>query len=381
MNITPFYAAYSDLRVRLAPFRTKTDFETVKTVANIDALMGRAQSIDAGADPGGRFGWAVGHNVENLMERAERYTSALERGEYPLRGMFCEPGMAFIDHSFVEKDGVMHVFYIRGHVGYEWDTRFADTFGHATSTDLVHWDIHPPCLTATRGGPDDYQVWAPGVTEKDGVYYMYYTGVNIHVAQTICLATSRDLFTWEKYEGNPVVLPGEWGAWRVDAWSDCRDSMVFLDDDGTAYMYYCTARKTPAGGMEPALGIASSRDMIHWQDEGAYAFDICDVALESPFVLKKDGKYYLFYTNCSHGTSYAVSDSPITGWKSLGMLLEPKVPPLCPANVPSCAEVFCYKGAWYISCAERQPGCEQYLEIFELEWLEDGTVKVGERVE
>lgn len=381
MNITPFYAAYSDLRVRLAPFRTKTDFETVKTVANIDALMGRAQSIDAGADPGGRFGWAVGHNVENLMERAERYTSALERGEYPLRGMFCEPGMAFIDHSFVEKDGVMHVFYIRGHVGYEWDTRFADTFGHATSTDLVHWDIHPPCLTATRGGPDDYQVWAPGVTEKDGVYYMYYTGVNIHVAQTICLATSRDLFTWEKYEGNPVVLPGEWGAWRVDAWSDCRDSMVFLDDDGTAYMYYCTARKTPAGGMEPALGIASSRDMINWRDEGAYSFDICDITLESPFVLKKDGKYYLFYTNCGHGTSYAVSDSPITGWKSLGMLLEPKVPPLCPANVPSCAEVFCYKGNWYISCAERQPGCEQYLEIFELEWLEDGTVKVGERVE
>ena len=381
MNITPFYAAYSDLRVRLAPFRTKTDFETVKTVANIDALMGRAQSIDAGADPGGRFGWAVGHNVENLMERAERYTSALERGEYPLRGMFCEPGMAFIDHSFVEKDGVMHVFYIRGHVGYEWDTRFADTFGHATSTDLVHWDIHPPCLTATRGGPDDYQVWAPGVTEKDGVYYMYYTGVNIHVAQTICLATSRDLFTWEKYEGNPVVLPGEWGAWRVDAWSDCRDSMVFLDDDGTAYMYYCTARKTPAGGMEPALGIASSRDMINWRDEGAYTFDICDVALESPFVLKKDGKYYLFYTNCSHGTSYAVSDSPITGWKSLGMLLEPKVAPLCPANVPSCAEVFCYKGNWYISCAERQPGCEQYLEIFELEWLEDGTVKVGKRLE
>ena len=381
MNITPFYAAYSDLRVRLAPFRTKTDFETVKTVANIDALMGRAQSIDAGADPGGRFGWAVGHNVENLMERAERYTSALERGEYPLRGMFCEPGMAFIDHSFVEKDGVMHVFYIRGHVGYEWDTRFADTFGHATSTDLVHWDIHPPCLTATRGGPDDYQVWAPGVTEKDGVYYMYYTGVNIQVAQTICLATSRDLFTWEKYEGNPVVLPGEWGAWRVDAWSDCRDSMVFLDDDGTAYMYYCTARKTPAGGMEPALGIASSRDMINWRDEGAYAFDICDVALESPFVLKKDGKYYLFYTNCGHGTSYAVSDTPITGWKSLGMLLEPKVAPLCPANVPSCAEVFCYKGAWYISCAERQPGCEQYLEIFELEWLEDGTVKVGKRLE
>lgn len=381
MNITPFYAAYCDLRARVAPFRLRTDFETVKTVAVIDELLNRADTISAGAYAGGRFGWATGHNVENLLGRAERYTAALEKGEYPLRGMFCEPGMSLIDHSFVEKDGVMHVFYNRGYIGFEWDTRFVDTIGHASSTDLVHWDIHPPCLCTTRGGVDSYQVWAPGVTEKDGVYYMYYTGVNLHVAQAICLATSRDLFTWEKYGENPVVLPGAWGAWREDAWSDCRDSMVFTDDDGTAYMYYCTAKRTEDGGMRTALGIASSRDMVRWQDEGAYCFDICDITLESPFVLKKDGKYYLFYTNCGHGTSYAVSDSPISGWKSLGMLLEPKVPPLCPANVPSCAEVFCYKGAWYISCAERQPGCEQYLEIFELYWQEDGTVKIGKRLE
>ena len=231
MSLSPFYLTYADLRARVAPFRMRTDFETRKTVANIDALMGRAQEIDAGAFPGGRFGEAAGHNVQNLMERATRYTEALERGEFPLRGMFCEPGMALIDHSFVEKDGVMHVFYIRGHVGYEWDTRFADTFGHAPSTDLVHWEIQPPCLTVTHGGMDGYQVWAPGVTEKDGVYYMYYTGVNLDVAQSICLATSRDLYTWEKYEGNPVLLPGAWGAWREDAWSDCRDSMVFVDDE------------------------------------------------------------------------------------------------------------------------------------------------------
>ena len=381
MSLSPFYLAYADLRARIAPFRLRTDFETVKTVAAIDALMGRAQDIDAGIHTGGRFGWAVGHTVENFMARAERYTAALERGEFPLRGMFCEPGRSFIDHSFVEKDGVMHVFYIRGYVGYEWDTRFCDTFGHATSTDLVHWEIQPPCLCTTRGGVDCYQVWAPGIAKKNGVYYMYYTGVNLNVAQSICLATSRDLYTWAKHGENPGVLPGKWGAWTPDAWSDCRDAMVFCDDDGTAYMYYCTAKKTEDGGMRTALGIASSRDMLRWQDEGAYCFDICDVTLESPFVLKKGGKYYLFYTNCGHGTSYAVSESPITGWQSLGMLLEPKAPPLCPANVPSCAEVFCYNGAWYISCAERQPGCEQYLEIFELEWLDDGTVKVGKRLE
>ena len=151
---------------------------------------------------------------------------------------------------------------------------------------------------------------------------MYYTGVNIHIAQTICLATSDDLFTWKKHPKNPVVLPGDWTEWREDRWSDCRDSMVFVDDDGTAYMYYCTSRKKADGGFETALGIASSTDMVNWQDRGAYHFDICDITLESPFVLKRDGRYYLFYTNCGYGTAYAVSDNPVDGWQSLGMLNE-----------------------------------------------------------
>ena len=29
----------------------------------------------------------------------------------------------------------------------------------------------------------------------------------------------------------------------------------------------------------------------------------------------------MFYTNCNYGTAYAVSDDPVKGWKSLGMVL------------------------------------------------------------
>ena len=83
MSLSPFYLAYADLRARIAPFHLRTDFETRKTVANIDALLNRARELDAGAKPSARFGWAVGHTVENFMERAERYIAALEKGEYP----------------------------------------------------------------------------------------------------------------------------------------------------------------------------------------------------------------------------------------------------------------------------------------------------------
>lgn len=379
MELDDFKKQYFTLKSRLAPFRLKDDFETRKTVANIDVLADRADVVHDGAYTGGRFGWDVGHNVENYMGRAEKYLAALERGEFPLKGMFCEPGGAAVDHSFIEKDGVMHLFYNRDWIGFEWDTRPVDTVGHATSTDLIHWTIHAPCLACDINLPESYQVWSPGVTEKDGVYYMYYTAVNINVAQSICVASSTDLFNWVKYPGNPVVKPGPWGYWDENHWSDCRDSMVFVDDDGTAYMYYCTAKRNEEGILQNAVGIASSSDMFNWKDEGAYHFDICKASLESPYLIKHDGKYYLFYTNCGRGTSYAVSDNPVSGWKSLGMLME-RENQEGTAYVPSCAEVFNYKGKWYISCAERQIGCEQYIEIFEFIWNADGTGTVGERL-
>ena len=380
MELDAFLLKYYKLKSRIAPFRLKQDFETQKTVEVITRLLDRAETVHSGADVNGRYGVTAGHNIENYMERAERYILALERGEYPLKGMFAEPGRALIDHSFVEKDGKLHVFYICATIGYEWDTRQTDFLGHAVTEDLINWQICPPCITVEPDGPDEHQVWAPGVAKKGDTYYMYYTGVNINIAQSICLATSKDLYHWEKFENNPVVLPGDWGEWSEDKWSDCRDAMVLVEED-TAYMYYCTAKKHSDGTLHAALGVASSDDMYKWKDEGAYEFDICDFALESPFVLRHNDKYYLFYTNCGHGTSYAVSDNAIDGWKSLGMLIEKNGVPLCPANVPSCAEVFEFKGKWYISCCERQPGCEQYLEIFEFIWNDDGTASVGKRIE
>ena len=378
--MTPTFEKVLRLRARLAPFMLLTDAETVKTVSIVEILLERAYNVDAGASTEGRFGFGPGHTVENYLGRAETYIAALERGEYPLAGKITEPGIALVDHSFIEKDGRMHLFYNRGYVGYEWDTKQVNTVGHAVTDDLVHWTWEPPVLSVDPAQFEEYGVWSPGVAEKDGVYYMYYTGVNFNVAQAICLATSRDLYHWERYADNPVVKPGPWGPWSADRWSDCRDSMVFVDNDGTAYMYYCTSRYTENGGARPALGIASSSDMLHWRDEGAYCFDICDQALESPFVLRRGDAYYLFYTNCGYGTAYAVSDNPISGWRSLGMLMPWTIPPLCPANVPSCAEVFQFRGQWYISSCLREPGCEQYLELFPLTWNADGTVKLGGRL-
>ena len=105
-----FFNEYCRLRTCLAPFRLSPDPEIRKTVSIIDKLLDRADTINSGADPGGRFGITAGHTVENYLSRATRYTEALVRGEYPLADLLTEPGMAIVDHSFIERDGVMHLY-------------------------------------------------------------------------------------------------------------------------------------------------------------------------------------------------------------------------------------------------------------------------------
>lgn len=374
-----FRDTYRDIICRLARFRTKSDFETVKTVGIIDALIERASTIDEGALPDMPLGTVPGHTIENFAGRAERYLSALERGEYPLKGMFTEPGKALVDHSFVQKDGKLHIFYNIGAIGYEWSERYVDSFGHAWTEDLVNWHIEPRVLYTEPNGIECYQIWSPGVVQKGDTYYMYYTGVNYNVAQCQCLATSKDLYNWEKYGNNPVLLPGPWNDWSADKWSDCRDAFVFMEDDGNAYMYYCTA-VSGNGVYNAAVGMAKSDDMIHWEDLGFKEFGKDIHALESPFVMKKDGLYYLFYTKVGHGSAYAVSDAPFGDWEDKGMIIPTDGRYDWISHVPSCSEVFEFKGEWYISCAWRHPGCEQYLEIFKLTFNSDGSVTLGERI-
>lgn len=374
-----FYRKYHNLKVRIAPLRLRQDAETVKTLATVDALLDRADVIHNGNRVGGYIlGPAPGIDEENLYSRAERYVEALERGESPLKGKFTEPGISLSDHSFIVKDGVLHVFYNRGFIGYDWPERSVETLGHAWTEDLRDWTVGAPVLSAETGKFEDYSVWSPSVFEHGGKYYMLYTGVNSNACEAICLAESDDLFTWKKYSGKPVYVPGDWGVWDESRWSDCRDPFVF-QEDGTFYLFFCTAVKTEQG-LHNAMGVASSTDLVHWKDEKQFLIEGCDHMPESPFCIKHDGLYYLFFTNVGKGTSYAVCDNIMGDWQVKDLLITVDKLSDDLAHVPSCAEVFEYKGKWYISWCTRLPGNEQYLELKEFFWNGDGNVRTGKQV-
>ena len=76
-------------------------------------------------------------------------------------------------------------------------------WGHAVSTDLVHWQHWPVAIAPTPGGPDAGGIWSGCAVDNNGVPTAIYTGVD---PQVVCLASSTDgLRTWQKHPANPVI--------------------------------------------------------------------------------------------------------------------------------------------------------------------------------
>ena len=130
-------------------------------------------------------------------------------------------------------------------------------WGHASSTDLVHWKDHPIALAPTPGGPDQDGCWSGCAVDNDGTPTFVYTGVN---PQTVCLATSKDgLETWQKHGGNPVIAapPDDVGA---RCGGDFRDPYVWREAD--AWYMVIGSRRDGVGGL---VLLYRSPDLVRWE--------------------------------------------------------------------------------------------------------------------
>lgn len=346
-----------------------------KAAGIISELLDRAEQKILGQLPSGRFTWSWGgfDEPDGMVGMAKGFLDILASGKDPFEKKFAEPGGYVVDHAIFKKDDLWHLIYIRGIAGTDWPEYPLSNFGHAVSSDLVNWHIKKPVLETVSRGYDTYQVWAPHIIEHAGRYWIFYTGVTDSVTQAICLATSDDLYKWERHESNPLITSLPWGHWDKSHWSDCRDPMVLKEGD-TFYCYYTAGRMVPGTEkFEYCLGISSSKDLIHWKDEGFRRLEhTLETPPESPFVVKKDGEFYLFYTNYKHGIVYLKSSDPLHGWKE-----NPEDPQSIMTGV-SATEIFQDKGKWYISLISHMPNGLHFFEIRELLWNADGTVSVRE---
>jgi arabinan endo-1,5-alpha-L-arabinosidase len=225
-----------------------------------------------------------------------------------LRTGYAPLGFYLKDFCLHEVAGVWHLYHIAGTPGVSCCLPGNEVwFGHATTRDFVTWETHAACFFIDIRGWDHGHVFAPFVLTHGGRHWMFYTGVATDNTQRIGVATSTDLFQWERAADRPVIRPEEYG-WAFCPGSGgaaCRDAHV-IAHDGAFQMYYTAVTQDGRG----CVARASSRDLLAWRDEGvAYAFAGWNQC-ESGNVQRVGDRWRLFFGG-HHAWSYVDSDNPL----------------------------------------------------------------------
>lgn len=180
--------------------------------------------------------------------------------------------------------------------------------GHATSTNLVNWQDHGRIFDAGPDGSyDGSATWTGSVVKApDGRWHLYYTGSrflspdsNANV-ETIGLAVSDDLFTWQKLPGPIAVADQRWyetlgtSSWPEEAW---RDPWVFQGADSQTWHMLITARANHGDDAgRGVVGHATSTDMLHWQVAPPLSnIDAGFMHLEVPQIVEVEGTTHLIF--------------------------------------------------------------------------------------
>jgi hypothetical protein len=196
--------------------------------------------------------------------------------------------------------------------------RGAEEFHAFSSTNLSDWQRHGPVLQfqdvswIKADGQPRHGAWAPGVMERGGRYYFYYSvGPQDVTPSRIGVAVGEHPAGPFKDSGKPLLTGGN-GFEAIDA-------MVFPDaTSGQAYLY--------AGGSAGAkLRVFElNADLVSFARELAVATP--PQFTEGAFVHERNGIYYLSYSHggwrdSSYSVHYATASSPTGPWEYRGAIL------------------------------------------------------------
>ena len=151
------------------------------------------------------------------------------------------------------KDGVWHLCYQFNPYGSQWENM---TWGHSTSTDLVHWTANPTAIT-----PDALGTIFSGccVVDKNNTagfgnnaIVAFYTSAGARQTQSMAYSTDGGK-TFTKYENNPVITSNV---------PDFRDPHVFWNAEAGFWNMILAA------GQQ--MSIYSSKDLKEWKHESDF---------------------------------------------------------------------------------------------------------------
>lgn len=133
-------------------------------------------------------------------------------------------------------------------------SNWREQIGVATSQDLVHWEKYagnPIVKTGGEGSWDSRFVADPWVIPIQGDWHMFYYGFDGTYARE-GLATSPDLFHWEKSQWNPILSEGKEGTFDAKY----THKPCVIEKDGVYYHYY-----TAVGSQGRCIALATSQPL------------------------------------------------------------------------------------------------------------------------
>ena len=187
------------------------------------------------------------------------------------------------------------------------------------STDLTEWTKVERILTMDDIAWARRALWAPSPIERNGKFYYYFAANDIQSDEKLggigVAVADRPEGPYRDALGKPLIDRFHFGAQPIDP-------HVFLDDDGSAYLYY--------GGWGHCNVAKLTEDMVHldtFEDGTTFKEITPDHYVEGPCMFKRNGIYYFMWaeggwTGPDYSVAYAMSDSPIGPFKRVGKILQ-----------------------------------------------------------
>lgn len=197
-------------------------------------------------------------------------------------------------------------------------------------------------------------LFAPDCICKNGKYYLYF-----------CMSDDSEGVAVSDSPVGPFHDPKQLPCGGIDP-------AVFIDDDGTAYLYW---------GQLFSHGVKLSEDMVSFDRS-----EIVDNLIteeehyfhEGSSMRKIGDTYYYVYSNIEHGKptslGYSTGKSPLGPFTYRGVIIDNA--PCDPASWNNHGSIECVNGQWYIFYHRCSRGREQYrrLCIEPITIMPDGTI-------
>jgi len=196
-------------------------------------------------------------------------------------------------------------------------------FNCFSSPDLITWTKHERILDTTEVKWAWMAMWAPGVIENNGKYYLFFGANDVHEGEVggigVAVADKPE-GPYKDLLGKPLINEIVNGAQPID-------QFVFKNSDGSFYMYY--------GGWQHCNVVKLKDDftgLLPFKDGTYYKEITPEGYVEGPYMFIKDGKYYFMWseggwTGPDYSVAYAIADNPFGPFKRIGTILkqDPKV--------------------------------------------------------